>query len=191
MNITNVDTRNGGSGVVDNVVFCAPDSYSDGVPHNLDDVYILDTTGSTNNSFLGDSRIVTLRPAAAGASTDFTPSAGDNYECVDDAPGADDDASYVEAATTGMIDMYKSTTVSELPTAIHAVQLRSTSRKTDAGSMGVRNRLTSGSTTVSGHTPALSTDYSVNVDVFEADPDTGNAWTLGGVNSIEAGVETV
>ena len=43
----------------------------------VDDVYLLDSTGSApRNTFLGDSRVETLYPVADGAHTDWTPDTG-------------------------------------------------------------------------------------------------------------------
>ena len=49
--------------------------------------------------------VETLRPNAAGDLTECTPSAGDNYECVDE-PEQDGDATYVAAEEETATDLY-------------------------------------------------------------------------------------
>jgi hypothetical protein len=50
-----------------------------------DDFYWLDGTGTFNNDVLGPVHVVTLRPSGAGAHSDWTPSSGSNYACVNEA----------------------------------------------------------------------------------------------------------
>ena len=68
----------------------------------LDDIYVADSSGTFNNDLLGDIRIDNVHPNGAGNYTQFTPSAGANYECVDDNPY--DAANYVSHITLGEKD---------------------------------------------------------------------------------------
>lgn len=65
LNLTNQDTRNGTPTTANTLRF-GPFMY-------IDDLYILDTTGSTNNDFLGDVKVVAVLPDSDGTHTDFTP----------------------------------------------------------------------------------------------------------------------
>jgi len=115
----------------------------------FDDFYILDGN-SPNNDFLGDCRIDTIYPNGAGAYSDFTPSAGTNYENVHDktvdqeATGfggfiadsfgnIDDDGTYNESAVVGNKDTYNHESPPSLPTTIYGITQNSCVRKTDAG----------------------------------------------------------
>ena len=52
---------------------------------DFSDLYVCDSTGAANNSFLGDVRVVCVFPNGAGASTQFTPNgAGTNWQCVNE-----------------------------------------------------------------------------------------------------------
>jgi len=67
------------SAVISSVALAGNSTNSFGIGSNvgtwLDDVYICDTSGTTNNDFLGDIRVDTLYPNADGAFSAWTPSA--------------------------------------------------------------------------------------------------------------------
>jgi hypothetical protein len=158
----------------------------------LDDVYLCDTGGSRNNDFLGDVRVVTLRPNADTGQADFTPSAGSvHYPMVAEAPDDDGDASYVESGTVGHKDLYGYQDLAASAAAIMAVQVATVTRKDDAGSRSLRTVLKSGPTMANGAIRVLGTPYALYDDRFEIDPATGAAWTKAGVDALEAGVEVV
>lgn len=75
-----------------------------GYEYYFDDVAINDATGLWENSWCGDGHIVHLKPAGAGNNTGWTPSAGSNYDCVNEVtPNSDTD--YI-SATTAVTDDY-------------------------------------------------------------------------------------
>jgi hypothetical protein len=158
----------------------------------LDDVYLCDTSGSRNNDFLGDVRVVTFRPDADTAQGDFTPSSGSvHYALVAEAPDDDGDASYVESGTVGHKDLYGYQDLTGTPAAILALQLATVARQDDARSRRLRAVLKSGATTANGVTRGLGTSYALYDDRFEVDPATGTAWTKAGVDALEAGLQVV
>lgn len=186
LSVTGVDTRNGGTGVITNFGF-----YNDNATEELvDDLYIADTTGSVNNNFLGDVRVVTLRPDGAGDSTQFTPSAGANWQCVDD-DQVDSDTTYVESDTPGHKDLYTLGALGVTPSNIFGVQVSAYARKDDSGSRSVRVITKSGTTTENGAETALGTTYGGLIDLMELNPDDSAAWELADINALQAGIEVV
>lgn len=180
------DTRNGGAtGAIDTLNFHHASSNTGGY---FDDLYICDTTGpSPYNTFLGEVRIYSLTPSAAGSSTQFTPSSGANYTTVDELPYSATD--YVTSGTVGQRDMY---VMSDLPATagtVLAVQNNAIAKKTDAANIALKPALLSGATTYYGVTTNLGTIDSTLSDLRTVDPATGTAWTQPGVNSLEAGFE--
>jgi hypothetical protein len=157
---------------------------------DYDDLYICDGTGSVNNDFLGDVKGVTSLPAGAGNSTQFTPSAGSNYQNVDDA-APDDDTTYNESSTVGHVDSFATAPLTATPTTIHGVAVSINVKKTDAGTANVACSIRSGGTTYFGTTTALTTTYTYVTHVWETDPATGVAWTRSGVDSSEAGYKYI
>lgn len=187
------DTRNAGTAEIATVRF-SNHFVASGTRHllRLDDVYFCDTAGSRNNDFLGDVKVVTLRPNADTAQADFTPSTGSvHYALVAEAPDDDGDATYVESGTVGHKDLYGYQDLTGTPAAIMAVQLATVARKDDAGGRSLRAVLKSGATTANGATRLLGTSYALYDDRFEVDPATGAAWTKAGVDALQAGVEVV
>ncbi len=153
-----------------------------------DDVYIADGTAPAS-TFLGDVRVETLLPNGAGASSQWTPSAGSNWQNVDETP-PNGDTDYNSDGTVGDEDRY---THPALPTTVGTVlatQLTYYARKDDAGARSMSGILHSGA--VDTYSPAsvgLNTGYQYYTGaVRETDPDTGAAWTIAGVNATQIGV---
>jgi hypothetical protein len=155
-----------------------------------DDLYVCNTSGSVNNDFLGDVRVETLYPSGAGNTTQFTPSAGSNYQCVDDAD-PDDDTTYVESGTVGHVDTYAFDDLSASPTSVFGIQTVIMARKTDGGSRTATPVVRSGGTDYDGTTFGLADTYTCDHQVWENDPDTAAAWTESGINAAEFGFEVV
>ncbi len=96
----------------------------------IDDLYFADTEGTENNDFLGDIRIDTIHPNGAGNYSQLTPSAGNNYECIDETGYSSSD--YVEGANAGEKDSY---TYGSVPTdlddtSIYGLQVRQNCKRT-------------------------------------------------------------
>lgn len=158
---------------------------------NYDDIYILDTTGSNNNDFLGDVRIDMVNPNGAGNYSQMTPSAGSNYQCVDEA--AFDDSDYVQDAADGNKDSY---TYANVPTelddlAIFGVQLNNISKRSAAmDNRKLKGFLRTGGADYEETTAqSLSDSYFRNQTIWELDPSDSNPWTQAKINACEFGVE--
>ena len=156
----------------------------------IDDVYVCDATGpAPYNTFLGEVRMHTLTPNAAGSSTQFTPSAGANYATVDELPYSATD--YVTSSTTGHRDTYS---VSDLPTSpgtILAVQNNIIAKRTDATPVDLKPTIVSAGTPYYGANVSLTASDITYRDLLVSDPATGVSWTASGVNAAESGFEIV
>lgn len=180
------DTRNGGTNsTLDMIAFYHYISFNS----YIDDLYICDTNGTTNNDFIGDSRIETLRPSANGSSSQFVGSDGnsiDNYLLVNESTPST--AEYVSSGVAGNKDLYNFSDLSNSASTVKGVQLNAYVAKSDTGSRSVTNLVKSGVTEAAGATTILSSSYTVVSHVQETDPNTSAGWTAGGVNSAEFGV---
>lgn len=153
----------------------------------IDDLYILDDAGADNNDFLGDSRVDPLFADGAGASTDMTPSAGANWQCVDENP-PDDDATYVSENNVGDHDTYTYDDIPVLAGAVFGIQQNLFARKDDAGARSIKGMIRSGGADYEGtDVHALSDSYLYFLEIFEQDPDTAVAWLLAGIDAGEFG----
>lgn len=153
---------------------------------SFDDWYITNPSGSVNTGFLGDVRVVNIVPNAPGSATGMTPSAGSNWQCVDEVPPSGSD--YVSSPTPGTSDLYS---MGDLPlgtTTVHGVQVNAYAAKSDAGAISGRILTRTAGTTYSGSDLVLSTAYQVFPAVMDQAPD-GTPWTPAKINAVEFGWE--
>jgi hypothetical protein len=160
--------------------------------HWLSDVYICNSLGTTNNTFLGDVAVRTLSPTGNGTDTMLTNSAAtqvNNWSYVDEHPYSSTD--YVGSSNPGDRDTYQ---MADLPggvTTVYGVQLNALAAKNNASLGTAKMVLRSGGNIYYTSTKALSTSYTSSNDIYETDPATAVQWTVGGVNGIETGMEVV
>ena len=153
-----------------------------------DDFYVCDSTGSTNNDFLGNCAVTAIRPNGAGYQDELTPSAGVNYQNVDE-DELDDDTSYNESGVIGEKDTYNYDNVSGLE-EVFGIQINTECRETDAESFKLKTvtRISSTDYTDSEQTIATS-DFTNKRSISELNPNTSLAWTVTTLNLAEFGVE--
>lgn len=182
------DTKNGGTNTtIDTVRFGDPSggSVPGGLPY-IDDFYICNSTGSVNNSFLGDIRVLTVLPTAAGASTQFTPTSGANYTTVNDVP--DVTTSYNASSTVGQRDTFTMADIGSQYTVLGA-QNSIHAWKSDAGTGNVKIVTRTGATNYYGSSLALGTSVGYYGEVREVNPATSAQWTYTDINGLETGYE--
>jgi hypothetical protein len=182
------DTDSGFSGSIVN-------TFEVDFPHNVfmevDDAYVADDQGTENNDFLGDIRIDAVHPDGAGNYAQMTPSAGDNYECIDETEM--DDSDYVEGANVAEKDSY---TYGSVPTdlddaAIIGLQTKNNCLRTGAASnIKIDNFIRTGSTDYSQTSQDLpDTVGMISGDIIIEDPSDSNPWTQAKINACEFGME--
>lgn len=154
---------------------------------DFDDIYV--RTGATLGTgfFLGDVRVRAVYPDGAGASTQWTPDSGTNFERVDETTN-DNDTSYVETATVTERDSY---TFGDVPTdaTIFGITLVATATRVTSGNTvtpyarvgGTNYDGTATATQVAVYKPSLPS-------LFLVSPDTSVAWTATEVNASEFGI---
>lgn len=185
---TNVDTRSGGTGVI-NTVWIGPGASGGGC--HYDDFYVLDTTGgSPNDTFLGDVTVETLYPNANGNSSQFDGSDGnqvDNYLLVDEAT-PNDDTDYVESPDFGDKDTYGYSDLATTSGTIYAVQPVPRFRKTAAGSVSAVSVARLSATEVDSSAKIVLDNYIYSPDIRPTKPG-GGVWTIADVNNTEFGLK--
>jgi len=154
----------------------------------IDDLYICDATGSINNDFLGDVKVVTVYPNADGTNTAWTPSSGTtHYVLVNEAP-ANDDTNYLYTSAVGATETLNVTDIS-LAGVILGVAQFACVRKDDAGTRQASLICRSGGTDYQGAQVSISDSYTYLKGIWETDPATGNLWTVNGFNAAEFGIQ--
>lgn len=179
---TNADTRNGGSGYVDNVYI--PNGFN-----RWDDFYIKGSTTSETFEFIGDHRIYTLYPTTSGTYSGWSSSTGTyNYALVNEEQ-VDNDTTYVYTSGTNVADTYKFTSLSGNPT-ITAVQLNIIARKDDAGTRTLSPLIRYSGTNYTGTVQTMSSDYIDYFQVYTA-PPWGGSWTKSILDDSEFGMLSI
>jgi hypothetical protein len=126
-------------------------------------------------------------PTGAGNHTDFTPSAGSNWQNVDETP-PNADTDYNETLTVNAIDSFTHAAISGAPASIAAVIVQVRARNTAAGSGSVAPFVRSSTTDSVGTAVALNTTFQTFQSVYGTDPATGSAWANAtAVNAAEIG----
>jgi hypothetical protein len=180
------NTRNGGTNLTIDAIRLGAASNNN--PTLFDDLYVCNSLGGVNNTFLGDMRVQTSLPIGAGSDTQWAvQGAASNYLAVDDSPY--NSADYVYATTTGQRDLYALGDLSATTASVKAVQSNIVAMKGDAGTVSIKPALKAGGTIYYDSTLTLSPSAVWTGDVREVNPATAVAWTASDVNSLEAGVE--
>lgn len=185
LNVSNIDT-------------CINSSYPNiyiieftGAPYSvIDDLYVCDTTGTKNNDFLGDVKVLTLFPQRNGSINNFTP-VGDtiNYKCVDENP-PDNDTTYVTSSGVGNIDLYGF----YVPVAsgqVLGAKLNVYDRKDDSGTRMIKLLSVFNSLQEESESFSCSDTYIYHSKIFENRPTTSDEWSLNDFNTAEFGVKIV
>lgn len=185
INATSIDIMNSANTYIDNIRL-----RGNSADIAIDDFYLLDTTGTINNNFLGDSRIDPFFPTADNT-VQWTPSTGtDNFAMVDDAI-PDGDSTYVYSSTPGDIDLYDFTDMPVGTGDVFGVQVVANARKMDAGSRSLKLKIKSGVTTQTSATIPLSTTYANKIAIFEDSDGAATPWTKILVDAAQIGIEVV
>lgn len=153
----------------------------------IDDLYICDGTGTSNNDFLGDCRVDTLYPNGTGNTAQFTPTgSANNWENVKDV-NPDSDATNNASATVGQIDSFAFGDLVNQSGNIFGAQTNFVARKDDAGTRTMRPVVRVNGTNYEGADIALGTSYLDYTQIIEQNPATASAWTTDALNGAEFG----
>jgi hypothetical protein len=188
INISGVDTRNGGTNAhFDAVTFPSVT--------RLDDIYLVNQEAGGSTDFLGDLRVEAHIANGQGNSNQWLHAAGGagdstSYQEVDERPGADDDTSYVKSSTLNDKDTYAFENTFATSGGVKAVQVTARARKDDAVAKAIQLvvRASGGTEALSGTDLALSTTYAYLSHVFQDEPG-GSGWTRSAFDGAQAGMK--
>lgn len=187
LNLTNIDTKNGGTKTVLEGFRLLNQT---GQTSQIDDVYLTNGAGVVNVGFLGDVSVETLFPNGNGNSSQLVGSDADsvdNYLLVDETtPNTTD---YVGSGTDDQKDTYAFTNLVHTVGSIRGVQTAMYAAKSDSGARSMAKVIRSGGTDFDGADKVLSTSFAAILEINENDPNTAAAWTIANVNAAEFGVK--
>lgn len=139
--------------------------------------------------WIGKTYIQGLAVTGAGTTTQFTPSAGANYACVDEIPVSTTD--YISTNTNDHLDTYALANLTGTLGLIKSVSVNAYAIKEGSATpQNLKLAMLSGSTTDLSAGKAIPTSYAVLSNIWETDPDTSSAWDESGVNALEVGVKS-
>lgn len=160
----------------------------------MDDIYILDDTGSVNDDFLGDTVLFELKPNG-DESVQWSPepaAPATNFDKVDEAGDVTSDSDWVESNTNGHTDYYEFANAPATGIGtIHAVKVSYNGRLATAGSATLRSKFkNSGGSTANGDDVVFAGTSFVELPViFDQEPVATATWTASALNGGRFGLE--
>jgi hypothetical protein len=156
----------------------------------FDDLYILDSTGSNNTTFLGPLKVTAVLPSSDGGTLQWTPNSGStHYSRVNDNP-PDKNTSYLSDSTSGDVDIWNKLATAASIASIRGIQQNTMFETDSASAFSVIQRLVSGATTSDdGGTAGTNGTYTQAARVLETDPNTGSLWTQSNLDSATIGIK--
>jgi hypothetical protein len=180
------DTAIGSSNEVTASQFCI--GYVSGLWYGVNNIY--DDIVADDADWIGTTYIQALTVSGASADgaghTEWTPSVGDNYECVNEIPYNDTD--YVSTNATGNVDTYTFTDATGDILSINAVRIISRSKYQGSPEPTTQKHVVRlGGVDYSGEviSPPLSFGYVESL--LEVNPADSAAWEESDVNAMEVG----
>lgn len=157
---------------------------------HLDDIRVLDGSGTENNTWLGPQQIVGFQPNSVGASNDWDNVGGALTKVLAVTDGQDN--TFLEADTINESQLFNSTDVSSLVGTIYGVQIENKLRVSGIGTRDVRLIGREGVTTYDWGDVFTVSDTSpiTYFEVQETSPD-GGVWSLSAINNMQFGLKVV
>lgn len=157
----------------------------------FDDLYVCDDSGSTNNDFLGDHKIENILPDGDGYIAQWAPSAGINWQNVDDpntsAPCPDGDSTVNISATPSDTDSFSFQNLATTSGTIAGIQVSCNVKKDDAGSRSLKFFVRIGGNNYYSDTFTLLDSYRYFAYCWDINPATSVPWMISDINSAEFG----
>jgi hypothetical protein len=167
-----------------------------GFPTSFDDFYVCDNTGTVNNTFLGDIKILVAAPNGEGRVNQFAVvgGTGPNYTAVNEIPPAspapDDDTSYVYSSTPGQIDAYALSSVGLIPYLL-GVQIVASCRKDDASSRVLALGFGDGTIEAYDTGVSLGNNYHMLLYPLNENPLTSSPWAVADLDTAQIAVQVI
>lgn len=184
------NTRDSAASEFANITFTGTTNTGNTVSTYVDDLYVCNSTGSVNNTYLGEMRAEIITPTS-DSSVAWTHNTGtSNWSAVDDAIGApDDDTTYVSSSTSAARDEYGLSDLTVVAT-VAGVKVVTRAEKDDANPLSFKHGIKSGATDQQVQY-SLGVGYSNFIDIFETSDGATTAFTPTTVNSLLSTIEVV
>lgn len=187
--------------LIDNLVLAAT---NDSQLDHMDDLYLLDKTGSSNNDFLGGCRIDTLHTVGNGGTNDFTlfdDGAQTDYDILTNSAAVRNegvltigrDHNYVESGIVGASEDYDNDLFVTASGVIFGVQVVNNARSTSTGVLTYKDEMVIAGTPFDNGSTVIAAngDYSMSTFIRDTDPSDDATWTAAKVNAVGSGFTIV
>lgn len=159
----------------------------------IDDLYVCDNTGAQNNTFLGERKVVTVFPSAAGRVDQWATQVGGTtsqpWTAVNET-NPDGDTSYIADNTVGDIEDFALGSFGTV-TSLAGVQINVDMRKDDVSTHTIGVGVGNGTTeNFDAGTTVLST-YSMVSRTLDSNPLTSAAWATSDLTGLQASIKTI
>lgn len=134
------------------------------------DMHWWDTTGSYNNTFLGDRGTLGFLPTANGDTNQYAPN-GQTSNYLNAASNPPNSADFNASSTVGAVELYKGASASTA-ISVGGVQASLIGYKSDSGTRSQAVIIKSGGATASAGSQPLPDSAMTSFGIFEADPST-------------------
>lgn len=166
------------------------------IPFNsqvLDDLYLCDDIGTTNNDFIGDCKVVGLKVNSTTNNQSWSLQSASNITLAVSGY-AKNDLSYIYSNTVGASALCGLTQLASAITQVLGVQLNIATKKTDGSTRIITPIVSSGSSTFfdsNNYNLYGPSGYKYIMYCYSKNPITSNSWSPSQVNNMKIGVQLV
>jgi hypothetical protein len=142
-----------------------------------------------DSEYPGNTEIALLKLNGIGASSEWVPSAGDNYACVDEVPFSD--ADYISTDIVDEIDTYNLQNLPSAAKSIKCVQAQvRVKRSADAVPNNVNLVLRADGSDYHGSNKALAISYGNVLEIWSLSPSDSQPFEKADIDAMEIGVRS-
>ena len=145
-----------------------------------------------DSNWIGETRIMGLSPTGAGATTQWTPSTGSNWQNVDEKPA--DDADYNSVNEVDKIDTFTiedMSSINGIVNNIKCIQVQARASKDGTPTPQNLNLVVRiGGSNYFSADKEVPTDFETLYNIWEKNPNSGVDWTESGINAMEIGYKS-
>lgn len=140
-------------------------------------------------AWIGDTKIQAILPTGVGTTTGWTPSAGNNWACVDERPASD--ADYVSINSNDVVDTYGAANMAGTIDSVKCVQVQSRAESDGAPTpTNLKLAVRSGGTDYLSGDNAVPASPAGLCNLWETNPADSLAWEESDVNAMEIGIKS-
>lgn len=156
----------------------------------IDDIVVNDTTGSNNNSWPDQMKVVLLKPTSQGDYSEWNKEGALlGYDCVNDVPK--NASTYVYSTISGQREMYQ---LEDMPAEANSIAVVRGSSWANRSSKNLSQLdfevKTHGSIYTSPNQGLYLAPHHTSY-AWDVNPNTGAAWTVDEVNNVQGGIKSV